>query len=372
MARLFADPPHEVAAFTDATVLIEPNAPSSAHAVVELWERVVPFGVPPGDYVHVGSFDQDASHQRNNIAEGDIYQARLFRDNNGSPSGTGQILGKVDMPSLQPELRTDFLTSCTEGEPQIKVTAGGTFASFVVATSARTCVRVQVASEPPEVDGDGLPFFPSHSHVATGISLTPDFVHDVVVVDELLESDTHGHQSLEAGQELFFILLAWTETAWDYVWGTKAAAPGSPSPNFELITTKTRTVSAKLALLRCIDDSDDLSDGEATFTFTLTEPGFSNTESLVWDPMPTGGIRPTNMTIVANNAGRSLFVDIKCVEDDSPAANDIAATSFRIIAPIGRGTEDVPKAFATLHSSPLTVDNDLRFQAEITYTIEYS
>jgi hypothetical protein len=204
-------------------------------------------------------------------------------------------------------------------------------------------------------------------------------VHDLVLVDELTASDVDKHEPLTPGQRLFYVVLAWDEQGnWDYVWGTSAPAPGPPShPTYESISTKRRRVSASLTHVHCNDDSDDLSDGEATFSFILSSNTDTEQDTFTWDPMPTGGNRnwPVGafQLVLTQPPSEGRFrVNVHCDEDDSPASNDLAEIGDEIIeCPVGRGTEEVPLGVITRRSHPLTAGTDLEFTAEVAYSIEY-
>jgi hypothetical protein len=375
MARLTPGDPTELAILTEAEIDVDPGG-----ATVDLWERFVPFGGPFPDYDPAGQYTQDADVQRT-VGNGTLYQARLFRADNGSSTGTGAILGKLDMPSINYEARGTFLTSCARSQkPQLKVQTGGTYVAVTVGAGIVCMVRAQVAATKPQVDGRALPFFHPGSVVASAVSPEPDLVHDLVLVDELLESDTDGHTPLTPGQQLWYVVLGWDDQGnWDYVWGTEGPAPGpSPSnPNHQSVTTKRRHVTAQLTNLLCIDDSDELSDGEAVFTLTLSSNTDEQSRQVEWDPMPSGGSRAYPMgahevEILEPPSNGRYRVNVHCEEDDSPADNDLAATGDRLIdCPVGRGTEVVTGTVLSLRSSPLTAGTDLDFTADVLYRITY-
>jgi hypothetical protein len=386
MARLFANPPHEIANRNGLGGRIEPRGPGTSSAAVELWHRSFEFNQPLGPYELVDVFDEatditPAILGGLPLRTGGLYQARIFRPGTGTEAGEGTSagpkvfgpLGRLDMPVLNPELRSDLLTRCTEGEPQVKIDPGGTYVGFTIAGAAKTCLRVQFGSEEPHISELGLPAFKPEHLVATGLSLDPGFVHTLDVTDILTQTDTHGHTPLGAGQELWFVALAWTETEWDWVWGTEGRAPGSPH-NTTSLTTEHRTAVVALETLYCDDDSDDLSDGEADFTLRVTGPGVDESASLRWSPMESGtSLDVSGVSILIPDAPARLSATVTCNEDDAPAADDIADTrAFTIPMPVGRVTEDVRNRHEELRSRTVSGTGELRFRADLRFQVLYT
>ena len=233
MARLFPDDPNELAIGGSAKFTVELGGSPS----VELWERVLPCapGATPPPYTFTGVFTADTSLSRP-VPLGDVYQVRMFRENQGSSTGTGALLGKLDFPCVFDESRSDFLTRCAE-TPQIDIVPGGTYVSFAYAGSTPTSCRVQLAVAPPQVDGPDLPFFRPEEVVASGVVSEPKFLNRVAVIDELRQPDTDGHTRMETDQELFFVLFAWNKQgSWDMVWNTTGVAPGAPPESFRTLS----------------------------------------------------------------------------------------------------------------------------------------
>jgi len=137
----------------------------------------------------------------------------------------------------------------------------------------------------------------------------------------------------------------------------------------------------RLTELVCLDDSDDLSDGEARFTLTVIDGAGETTRTVNWPEMPTGAslpIRDGSTDVVVNppDAAGDVRVRVDCREDDSPADDDLASTSLTLTGgsaldfPVGP-QERVDRRSITLGSRPLTVDNDLKFIARLMYSVGY-
>ena len=139
-----------------------------------------------------------------------------------------------------------------------------------------------------------------------------------------------------------------------------------------------------LTRLLCLDDSDDLSDGEATFTFIVQHAGGQSVRSLTWDPMGTGKERKfpigsIGFQINPPDAAGAVAVRVEGLEDDSgsfpPDDDDPASyplTGFvPLHFPVGEGQEDVSNRRITGRSQPHTVSNSSRFDADIVYSVDY-
>jgi len=377
MARLFPEDPAELITGEPPRVTVEPRGPGGGSPRVELWERVVPFGGAAPDFrLAVADITGTGTFEREPVDYGDVYQALLYRGDEGSATGDGAVLGRLTMPAVVWESRGDMLTHCGEHFPLLTITPGGTYVSVQVATSSFTRVRVQLATAEPSLDDRNLPFFPPEAIVASAFT-SRLLNHDLTLVDGLLEPDTHGHAPLLPGSELWFVVLAWNEDGvWDYVWGSRAVAPGNP-PNFESITTRRRRITVGLTHLVCIGDGDPGGgDGEATFRFAVRVPGASAPlmSSTTWDPMPTGGdtwpkAAPFDIADPASRASR-MTVEVSAADGngtDGQAATDRRPVEF----PVGRGAEDVHDRVVSLRSHPAGEDGDLDFIAEVTYSVAY-
>jgi hypothetical protein len=267
--------------------------------------------------------------------------------------------------------------------PQVDITTGGTFVSMAFASSVPTRARIQIGVNPPAIDGAGFPFFLPQDVVASAITNGPKRLNKATLVDELLQSDTNGHTSLVTNQKLFFVIFAWDAMGnWDLVWNTTGLAP-TTSP--ESIRTLKRVVNVRLHRLRCLDDSDDFSDGEATFKFIVTHDTGTEERMFNWAPMPTGGqiwipFGTASVQVNPPNAAGSVTVRVEGEEDDSgsfpPDDNDLAAThglvgGDRLPFPRGEKKEQVDDALIVYFSQPRTFSELLSFAAEVVYSVKY-
>ena len=319
------------------------------------------------------------------VPPGSIFQGRLYRFNEGQSTGAGPILGRCDFPSVSRAARANFLTRCAS-VPQVEITTGGTFVSMVFATGVLARARVQIGNVPPVTDSPdttGFPFFPPENVVATVVTDAPKLIHQVSLVDELLQLETTLHTPLTTGQTLFFVIFVWNAAgSWDFVWNTTGVAPTTvPEP----IKTKARSVSVSLRKLVCLDDSDDLSDGEATFNFVVIDAiGTPQIKTVNWNPMATGTSHSVaNVTTQVNppNAAGAVRVRIDGVEDDSgsfpPDDDDSASTSLlamgghALFFPVGEKKEQVDNALVNLSSQPATGDDSFHFIGEVSYSVNY-
>jgi hypothetical protein len=97
MARLVPIDPTEIAFGGRADFTVELGGSPS----VELWERVLPCapGSAPPPYALTGVFTADKALSRP-VPLGDVYQVRMFRENQGNSTGAGELLGKLDRTSV--------------------------------------------------------------------------------------------------------------------------------------------------------------------------------------------------------------------------------------------------------------------------------
>lgn len=382
MSKLVPFEPGEVAIGETAVfTIVHDGGPKERK--VELWQRLVEYeSTQLPKFMHAGlvSSTQNESHD---VALGDLFQAVLYREGQGNPSGTGDILGKVDFPSIDVDARENFLTACAKGMPQLEITTGGTFVSMSFATSVLTRARVQVGTREPELDTRGLPVMPSENVVASAASQAPKLLHELHLVDELLQFDTDDHTPLETDQELFFVILVWNEDGyWDFIWSTKGVAPANAP---ERIRTKKRVVRTRLSRLICHDDSDDLSDGEAEFNFIVLHGGGETVKTVSWNPMATGGqkrppIGTASVQVDHPDSATGVAVRVDGVEDDSgsfpPDDDDKASThglsgGTSLNFPVGSRTEVVPDTLLVLRSERTTFSELFEFTAEVIYSVDY-
>jgi len=350
---------------------------------VEIWERVLPFtpGATPPPFTMGGVFANDTNLSRP-VTTGGIYQVRLFRENQGNATLEGDLLGKLDFPCVRRAARVNFLTRCAS-MPQVDITRGGTFMSMAFAANVPTRARIQIGINAPALDGVGFPFFLPQDVVASAVTDGPKLLNKATLVDELLQSDTNGHLPLVTNQTLFFVIFAWDATgAWDLVWNTTGVAPATPP---ESIKTLQRVVNVRLHRLRCLDDSDDLSQGEATFKFIVKHDTNTVEKTANWNPMPTGGqtlipFGTASVQVDPPNAAGSVTVRIEGEEDDTgsfpPDNNDLAAThglvgGDALFFPVGEVKEQVNDALVVYFSQPRTFSELLSFAAEVVYSVKY-
>ncbi|TVZ76876.1 hypothetical protein [Streptomyces sp. BK340] len=379
MGRLFPVPDSEVC-FGTAEFTIDPTGPTPR---LELWERQVPFDlVPPlqplPPFKKTGIFSSTTTLTRS-VPKGTLFQARLFRELDGP---NGPLIGKVDIPSLLESNRANFLTSCAEGHvPQLQITPGGTFVSTAIASSVPTKARVQLSTNIPNLDG-GIPFFDPEEKVASTVSDTAQIQHNLTLLDELTEPEIIGHTPLLSGQGLFFVILAWDSLGhFDYVWSSKGPAPATQP---ESISTKQRVVSARLSQLFCFDDSDDASDGEASFRFIVAGDTGAAFKTIKWEPMESGSRRAvsggeSDVTLNPPDTAGKVTVRVEGVEDDSgslfPDSNDTATagedSGTPLPLPVGPADEQFTDRLLTLDSHPTSNGELLSFSADVVFSVTY-
>jgi hypothetical protein len=296
MASLTSIDPNELALVSLpagglANFTVDATGSTSSPSKVEIWERDLPFAavtsLPP--FTKSGTFPSGvATSVTKPVALGGIHQVRLFFVNQGNASGntsiSGELLGRLDFTCVRRAARVNFLTRCAS-MPQIDLTTGGTFISMAFATNVPARARVQIGVNPPALDGAGFPFFAPGDVVASVVTDGPKLLQKVSLIDELTSPDISGHPALRTGQKLFFVILCWDALgSWDLVWNTTGVAPATPPD-------KKRVVDVRLHRLRCLDDSDHFSNGEATFKFIVNDlsPTTPTVKTVSWDPMTTGG-----------------------------------------------------------------------------------
>jgi hypothetical protein len=363
--------------------------PTGVTERVELWERSISFAAPgpvppPPDFVKIGLFGSTTSQFRK-VPLAALYQARLYREGEGNKAGDGPVLDRLDMPCLLSDeqgSRLPFLTACAD-KPQIEITAGGTFVSLDFAAQKRTMARVQLALGSPKtfvLGKDALGIFGQGAAIATTFSGGPKLLHKLALIDE----------AMLPGTQFFFVILAWDEAGkWDYVWDPDAAAPKT---NPKKISTKQRFVDVRLTKLHYLDDSDgDLTgSGEGDFTLVVefpdkVKPGKEMRKSLNVPTFKTGTsltiTPPTSITIgpevVALNA-RKVNVKVEGHDDDGGGLgtddDDFVETPMTPLDfPVGEGKEEVTNRLLSLKGDQNPVgDDDLRFTAEVVYSVTYS
>ena len=391
MASLTASDPNEIALVsspTSGTATFHVD-PAGSGANVETWERNLVFGAvtSPPPFVNSGTFSAIANVARG-VPLGGVHQVRLFRQNQGHssgvPSNPGSLLGRLDFPCVRRAARINFLTRCAS-MPQIDITRGGTFVSMSFAVNVPARARVQIGVNPPTIDAAGFPVFAPADIVSSVLSDGPKLLQKASLVQDLFASDASAHSALQTGQKLFFIVLCWDQSgSWDFVWNTTGVAPLTGPESFK---TRNRTVQVRLHRLRCLDDSDDFSRGEATFKFIVNDDtAVPATKDVSWSPMPTGGdlLIPsgtTDVKVSPPNAAGGVSIRVEGVEDDSgsfpPDDNDTAAVgglagNKALPFPVGEVKEQVNDALLTFYSDQTTFGEKLSFIAEVVYSVTYA
>jgi hypothetical protein len=405
MAQLIPDNPLEVvflgAGSGRADFRIDNTTPGSAVPQnVELWERIISFTTatplppPPPNFTRVNSLGSSGtisspiqvSRPSSPIPLGAVYQARLYAQGRGQSNGEGDVLAKLDFPCLS-DSRVNVLTRCAS-VPQIDIKPGGTFVAMAFATAIRTMVRVQMGKTPPSVplpSSGTSPLVPAAftpaDVLARTVSDSANFLHKVMLTDSLLPGDT-----------AFFNILAWTAAGdWDFIWSTTGPAgsvlmQGITNP--ESITLKRRVVSVRLNKLHVLDDSDDLSDGEGSFTLVVSQAGAAQTQQFSSNFESGKSVSvPASMVVnigpeAVTPANFGVFVRVDGTEDDSGFPflddDDLASTTVTLgisgqglAFPVGEGKEEVNSELLLLPSKMLTAGDEFSFLAEIRVDINY-
>jgi len=200
MASLTASDPNEIALVsspTSGTATFHVD-PTGSGANVETWERDLAFGAvtSPPPFVNTGTFSAIANVKRG-VPLGGVHQVRLFRQNQGHPSGVpsnpGSLLGRLDFPCVRRAARINFLTRCAS-MPQIDITRGGTFVSMSFAVNVPARARVQIGVNPPTIDAAGFPVFAPADIVSSVLSDGP----------KLLQKASLGQEPVRIGRKRAF------------------------------------------------------------------------------------------------------------------------------------------------------------------------
>jgi hypothetical protein len=287
----------------------------------ELFERVVPFGAAAsGSLFHKvpGVFAEDETRLHSaDVPIGSLYQARLFRRDAISP-GTQPTdddvpLGRVDLPAIITEARTNLLTTCDPERAQIVLDAGGNYLKAALATGgARTRMLLLVGDIEPTLVQLQVPFprFSDRNPVAASASRNSGLLHRVIA------PPPNSHQSTDRvspQQSIFFIALVWTENgSWDFVWSEtrKAGEDGEPQE----LTTKTRTIEIEVRQMTCVDD--DHFDDDPHFLFALeSEAEVLASKGFTWEDMSSGSITKPHLSLSSSGGAESdmSFVSINVV-----------------------------------------------------------
>jgi hypothetical protein len=221
----------------------------------------------------------------------------------------------------------------------------------------------------------GLPVFPDGSVVATAHSEStgPKFLHKLTLSDE----------RMLPGHKLFFVTLVWDSNGnWDFVWNPDASTPPAPP---EPIKTKQRLLDIRLTKLYYLNDSDSSTNGEGNFTLLVQHkapPAPPSTATLDVPTFKTGTsldiIPPTQITFGPESVTadtRNVSVQVTGFDDDSGTPfddDDFGQTTLsQLRFPIGEGKEDVTDHLLSMAGNPSGGDDDLRFVAEVLYSVKY-
>jgi hypothetical protein len=186
------------------------------------------------------------------------------------------------------------------------------------------------------------------------------------------------------GNKFRFVILVWDSNgSWDYIWNaTSSSPPAAP----QTISTKERFVDVRLTKLYYLDDSDDLSNGEGSFTLVVQEqlpPALPKKSTLSVATFATGTdlniVPPKRITIgpeVVTDDTRNVSVQVKGLDDDSGSfpqdSDDLAETVMTPLdLPIGEGKEEVIDRKLSLWGNPTTDGEELRFVADLLYSVTY-
>jgi hypothetical protein len=351
--------------------------PTGGPGKVEIWERIIPFPPPgsvppPPPAFGVGGVYASTTPLSKSVSLASLYQVRLYREGEGNAAGVGNVLDQLNFPCvLEQAGRSNFLTQCAH-QPQLAIKVGGTFVSLDFAASKLTMSRAQLATKIPVADVIGLPVFPDGSVVATAHSAStgPKLLHTLALSDA----------RMLPGNSFFFVILVWDSNGnWDFVWDPDVPAPLAPP---KTITSKKRSVDVRLTKLHYLDDSDSLTNGEGSFTLVVQQKEPPVTKTLGVGTFESGTnlevIPPVQITLgpeVVTADIRKVSVQVKGVDDDSgtpfddddPAATGLIPLDF----PTGEGKEEVIDRLLALTGNPSGGDDDLRFVAEVLYSVTY-
>lgn len=380
MARRMVTADGQLVTFSqDVRVLV-----STEQEPAELWVRQFKLdtATAPGPYALQQEIPAHQSDLQVEISTplGWVTQARLLALSTGSPLGDGQLIDEVLVPRLDHTARRTFLTDCSEGAPQIEVATGGTFLRALVASGTTTTLaQVFVGRAAPTWRDGGFPVFPPDAFLVSAVSAAPDLVHDVLVMDGRSEGWTTGPR-LASGMALWFVVLVWdSDGAFDLAWSTRDAMPhpaGLVRPASQQVRTRIRRVDLHVTALVCLDDSDDASDGEATFTVGVrpSDGTPDQTRTIVWDPMESGSSKVVDETFSLRGpaAGSPRLVVVGLEDDsDSPFGDDddgARSEPLTLTFPQGPGAEAYHRE-ATLDAGP--GDDGFRFQVHVSADVTY-
>ncbi|WP_350246416.1 hypothetical protein RBB84_18595 [Rhodococcus sp. D-6] len=355
--------------------IIPGTSSSSTKHQVETWERIVLVGKDIPDFELTWSGDQVATQTRSNLPFGCLYQVRLYLNGNGRADGGGKVEGALNFPSLRKggKMSERGLISRCQQNPQLSFSPGGTFVAASIATCPPCMARIQLAKNPPILAND-LATFDHDSVVASSVSLTANSMNQLYIVD-LPRQDTR--EPLLPGNEYFFVALVWSPNGhWDYVLNLGSQAQP------ETMTLKRRRLQFRLTDLFIVDDNDDLSEGQADFSISVSEGNDSDSEEWNGVVVDSGKSVPNIPATMRLNFGPSSFstfseslvnVDVIGIEDNSgsfPAeGDDIAIASFDDLEFPRGPSEKVTQQTLSLGSH--APSGSFRFIAKVVYSVDY-
>ncbi|GAA4564065.1 hypothetical protein [Planotetraspora kaengkrachanensis] len=359
--------------------LIEPgtSAPVSVQYIntngffeIFLWERIVG---EKWQLIDLASRVTDPIHdvtkegiifQR--IGAGQIYQVRMYHEKDANPN-------EPDMPRPDAQVTVVGLAKGPDpanlAETQ-EMGVGGTWASWHITTTVPTFFTVQVSAAPPEVDGDGMPFFVNP--LAFGATNAFDTNHFLEVASWDLVPGNSYHA---------LVLLSNEKGEWQVL-------------QFAL-QTKLRKVTIVLDEIHVINDGD-FGDNKARFSVWVKEGGkdvrgFNLPEREIsdrpdpgkewqehiklpadWSPVVIGPAQVTleNATVSILTRGVAPVV----IGKDQIAGNFVGAKAFHDALfrfGIGSADEEVQGAQLTTRAIHLSSDDEFEYSVTAFFTVEY-
>jgi hypothetical protein len=341
-----------------------------------LFERAVPFAAtaataPPFRRVH-RVFTEDRNDPYTSAASlGSLYQARLYKrydvDDDQMPGDEVVPIGRLDLPCISVESRSEVLTRCA-GRAQINVGVGGNYVSVAVATgNAKSRAILLVGDRAPrELDiGQGhlVPFFNDMPAISFATSTQSDRLHRVFAPPSASVSLT---DRIYPQQSLWYIALVWeADGKWDYVWSDNGVGGIADA---QQLTALTRTITLDVNRLTCVDDATyDGEDDPVTFTLALQDAGGDDlaTDTYDWDGMDSGDTRAPNRRLALEWSGGA--------ESDGARVSVRAGKNWHgetdIPLPIGEGSLSTT---STLRIKQDVLSGQPGFYADLTATIDYA
>jgi hypothetical protein len=356
---------------------------STNAAGAQLYVAKVPFDEALADqsFEFVESFGANVTRNvtLETLNPGMLYVFRLFGGSSGGADGIGDLIDEVNVPRLEAGLRANYLTMCTEGKPQVEISAGGTYVTADVSSGSAvtralllvTDADLDLPDEVPSLRGASAANF-----VVSAATETTEQMHEVNAIDNRTEGWPDSAR-LGPGLQLRFVALVWDSSGnFDFTW-TAARPTANASVPRDVVNTKQRSVALAVTKLVCMYDSDELSDGDGTFTITITPsaPGAAVARTVRWKPMESGSSKAINerFSFTGRETDR-ITIDVHAVDDDSgsfpPDSNDVADTpTYALSFRRGPGTESYDDIF-TLDSN--IGGDELHFMVQGSITVVYA